>query len=63
MLSKKAQKHLVDNTYEYPVNTNVKPNPLIAQFGTSFKEDELDVSNFGLFNANALKLMDRVGWQ
>ena len=63
MLSEKAQKHLVDNTYEYPVNTNVKPNPLIAQFGTSFKEDEVDVLNFGLFNADALKLMDRVGWQ
>tara|TARA_B100001564_G_scaffold360021_1_gene384798 strand:+ start:302 stop:1345 length:1044 start_codon:yes stop_codon:yes gene_type:complete len=63
MVSEKAQKHLVENTYEYPINPKVKPSTLISQFGTDFKEDNIKVSNFGKYNAAALKLMDRVGWQ
>ncbi len=63
MLSEDAQKHLVENTYEYPINPRVEPSGLIAQFGLDFKEDKIDVSNFGKFNSAALKLMDRVGWQ
>ena len=63
MLSEEAQRHLVENTYEYPINPKVKPSELIAQFGSDFKEDDIDVSNFGRFNVAALKLMDRVGWQ
>jgi iron(III) transport system substrate-binding protein len=63
MLSEEAQRHLVENTYEYPINPKVKPSELIAQFGLDFKEDDIDVSNFGRFNVAALKLMDRVGWQ
>ncbi len=63
MVSEKAQKHLVENTYEYPINSKVKPSTLISQFGTDFKEDNISVSNFGKYNAAALKLMDRVGWQ
>ena len=63
MLTEDAQKHLVENTYEYPINTKVEPSKLIAQFGLDFKEDDLDVANFGKFNSAALKLMDRVGWQ
>ena len=63
MVSEKAQKHLVENTYEYPINSKVKPSTLISQFGTDFKEDSIKVSNFGKYNAAALKLMDRVGWQ
>ena len=63
MLTEAAQKHLVENTYEYPINSKVEPSMLIAQFGLDFKEDDVDVSNFGKFNSAALKLMDRVGWQ
>jgi len=63
MVSEKAQKHLVENTYEYPINSRVLPSKIIAQFGTDFKEDSLNVSSFGKFNSTALKLMDRVGWQ
>ena len=63
MVSEKAQKHLVENTYEYPINSRVMPSKIISQFGTDFKEDSLNVSSFGKFNSAALKLMDRVGWQ
>ena len=63
VISEKAQKHLINNTYEYPINSKVKPSPLIEQFGLNFKEDSIKVSEFGKYNSAALKLMDRVGWQ
>ena len=63
LLSDTAQEHIVNNTYEYPLSSNVTPNELIAQFGTSFKEDQTSVADYGKFNPEAVKLMDRVGWQ
>lgn len=63
MLSEKAQKHLVENTYEYPINKKVKPSTLISQFGLNFKEDVTDVYKYGEFNSAAIKLMDRIGWE
>ena len=63
MLSEKAQKHLVENTYEYPINNKVKPSALISQFGLNFKEDITDVYKYGEFNSAAIKLMDRIGWE
>ena len=63
LLSDLAQEHIVNNTYEYPLSTNVSPNGLIAQFGTGFKEDQTSVADYGKFNPEAVKLMDRVGWQ
>ena len=63
MLSEKAQKHLVENTYEYPINNKVKPSALISQFGLNFKEDVSDVYKYGEFNSAAIKLMDRIGWE
>ena len=63
MLSEKAQKHLVENTYEYPINNKVKPSALISQFGLNFKEDFTDVYKYGEFNSAAIKLMDRIGWE
>jgi iron(III) transport system substrate-binding protein len=63
MLSEKAQKHLVENTYEYPINKKVKPSTLISQFGLNFKEDFTDVYKYGEFNSAAIKLMDRIGWE
>ena len=63
LLSSKAQSHIVNNTYEYPVIDIISPSPVIAQFGTSFMEDKTSASDFGKFNSDAIKLMDRVGWK
>ena len=63
LLSKYAQSHIVNNTYEYPIISEVQPNFYILKFGESFKEDQLSVSNYGEFNPAAVKLMDRVGWE
>ena len=63
LLSAEAQNHIVNNTYEYPMHSDVEPSALIAQFGTGFKEDQTAVANYGKFNPDAVKLMDRAGWQ
>ena len=62
LLSEEAQKHIVNNTFEYSVLNNVEPNSAIAQFG-SFISDQTSVADFGKFNPDAVRLMDRVGWR
>ena len=64
LLTDDAQKHIVNNTYEYPIVDTVKPNKLIAQFGLDFKQDlKTKVSSYGKRQAEALKIMTEAGWQ
>ena len=62
LLSREAQNHSVNNTFEYPVLSTVRPHPLIENFG-EFKMDKTSVADFGKYNPEAVKLMDRVNWQ
>ena len=62
LLSKEAQVHIVNNTFEYPVLESVKPHPIIESFG-DFKMDKTSIADFGKYNPEAVKLMDRVSWQ
>ena len=64
LLTKEAQEHIVNNTYEYPMIEGVKPNQLIAQFGLNFKQDlKTKVSSYGKNQAAALKIMTEAGWE
>jgi len=64
LLTKEAQEHIVNNTYEYPMIDGVKPNQLIAQFGLNFKQDlKTKVSSYGKNQAEALKIMTEAGWE
>ena len=63
LLTDKVQKHIIDNTYEYSIKSNIMPNKIIAEFGLNFKTDEIYASEFGKFNAEAVRLMDRAGWR
>ena len=63
LLTDKVQKHIIDNTYEYSIKSNVMPSKIIAKFGSNFKTDETYASEFGKFNAEAVRLMDRAGWR
>ena len=49
------------NNHEYPAVAGVKPDPVMARFGT-FKRDVIDVAAAGPLLDDALKLMDEVGW-
>ena len=64
LLTKEAQQHIVNNTFEYPMIEGVKPNKLIAQFGLNFKQDlKTKVSSYGKNQAAALKVMTEAGWE
>ena len=49
------------NNHEYPGVAGVKPDPVMARFGT-FKRDTIDVAAAGPLLDDALRLMDEVGW-
>ena len=64
LLTKEAQQHIVNNTFEYPMIEGVEPNKLIAQFGLGFKQDlKTKVSKYGKNQADALKIMTEAGWE
>lgn len=64
LLTKTAQQHFADNTYEYPMINNVKLNPLIQQFGTKFKQDQsTKVETYYKNQKISLELMKLAGWK
>ncbi len=64
LLTKEAQEHIVNNTFEYPMIENVKPHNLVAQMGLGFKQDlKTKVSSYGEKQAEALEVMLEAGWK
>lgn len=57
-----AQAYFADGNSEYPVVEGVKLSPVLEEWG-DFKTDAVSVVAFGENNADALKAMDRAGWQ
>jgi iron(III) transport system substrate-binding protein len=63
LVTPEAQEHIVNNTFEYSIIDGIKPNKLIGQFGTNFKQDlNTKVSSYGKRQAEALKIMTEAGW-
>jgi len=64
LLTKEAQEHIVNNTFEYPMIEGVKPHKLIAQMGLGFKQDlKTKVSSYGKKQSDALEVMLAAGWK
>ena len=63
LLSEKVQNYMINISYEYAVLDGIDPHPSIASFGTGFKEDRTSVAEYGEFNTDAVKVMDRAGWR
>ncbi len=61
-LATDGQQEFVNGNNEYPVNPDVKPDPLIAKFG-EFKADSLDAATFGELNPEAIKVMADAGYE
>jgi len=57
-----AQAYFADGNNEFPVAEDVKLSPVLEAWGP-FKTDAVSVVDFGEHNAEALKAMDRAGWQ
>ena len=64
LLSKEAQEHIVNNTFEYPIIAGVSPHPLVVNMGLDFKQDlNTKVVNYGKKQADALEVMLAAGWK
>ena len=63
LLSREMQSSMVNNSFEYPVLSDVLPHSHIASSGLDFLENKIQVSEYGRFNSEAIKLMDRAGWK
>ena len=64
MLSEEAQKHIVNNTFEYPMIAGISPHPLVVNMGLDFKQDlKTKVVNYGKRQADALEVMTAAGWK
>jgi len=62
LASPEAQKVFTLQNYEYPANKNVAPSKLLVSWG-KFKEDAIELSELGQYNAEAVKIFNEVGWQ
>ncbi len=60
--SKDAQNLFADSNMEYPVNPKVKPASEVAAWGT-FKQDENNLAKAGTRQKEAIRLMDRMGYE
>ena len=64
LLTKEAQEHIVNNTFEYPMIEGVKPHKLVAQMGLGFTQDlKTQVSSYEKKQAAALEVMLAAKWK
>lgn len=61
-LATDGQNSFVDENHEFPVNPGVQPEPLIAGFG-DFSYEPIDAQAYGDLNAQAIALMNEVGYE
>ncbi|MBY5163434.1 extracellular solute-binding protein [Salsipaludibacter albus] len=61
-LATDGQEAFVSGNHEYPVNPDVAPDELIADFG-DFTVDPLNAAEFGSLNAEAIQLMAEAGYE
>lgn len=58
-----ASRHWYSNTNgEYPAKRGIAASPELQSWG-NFKSDAQNLSNLGKHNAQAVMIMDKVGWQ
>ena len=57
-----GQNAFVDGNHEYPVNPDVQPEPMIAEFG-EFERMPLNAEAYGDLNAEALDVLAEAGYQ
>ena len=64
LLTKEAQSHIVNNTFEYPMIDGVEPHDLVKQMGLGYNQDlKTKVVNYGKYQAKALECMLAAKWK
>ena len=61
-LATDGQSNFVDANHEYPVNPDVEPEPLIAEWG-DFERMPIDAAAYGRLNAEAVDVLAEAGYQ
>lgn len=62
LTEEEQQSEFSSANFEYPVNPDVEPSELLQSWG-EFKEQDLNLTELGLNNAEALRIMNEVGWK
>jgi len=57
-----AQRKFAVANHEYPVNPEIPASKLLDSWGT-FEGDEAPFEAFGVYNSDAVKIFDEVGWK
>jgi len=57
-----AQKQFAEGNYEYPANPSVEPADVLKSWG-EFKEQEINLSLLGEYQADAIRIFNEVGWK
>ncbi|MCL0104761.1 Fe(3+) ABC transporter substrate-binding protein [Dehalococcoidia bacterium] len=61
-LSGPGQRLFADGNFEYPVNPEVAPHPIVADFG-AFQRDPISIAEYGRLQAAAVRLLDRASYK
>jgi iron(III) transport system substrate-binding protein len=62
LTSESAQNTYVNTSYEYPANPIVEPNEIVKKWG-SFKKDNLDLNQLGVYRGKAIEIFDKSAWK
>ena len=62
LVSPEAQSWYSSVNHEYPTVPGVPLSPVLMSWG-EFAEDSVNLSQLGLYNSEAVKVMDRAGWK
>jgi len=62
LTSVEGQETYVNNSYEYSVNPNVKPDKIVQAWG-EFKKDPVDLNMLGVKRDEAIRIFDKTGWK
>lgn len=62
LVSPESQRWYAEVNNEFPVLRGLEASPVLREWG-EFKADSLNLGKLGEYNAEAVRLMDRVGWR
>jgi iron(III) transport system substrate-binding protein len=62
LVSPEAQAWYAETNNEYPVREDAQTSAVLEQWG-KFKRDDLNLSQLGVHNREAVRVMDRAGWR
>jgi iron(III) transport system substrate-binding protein len=61
LTSEYAQEYYTNNSFEYPVNSEVEPSSIIAEWG-DFKIDTLNLNELGINRKQAVEVFEKSKW-